>query len=131
MALLTRIAVGGAGQTYGAITDKAESAPPSAPADLLTRIAAGGVGKTYGTITDKSEGAGVSPRPGDLFTRIGVGGVGLTYTVTAKDETAVEELNRGGNAAFHAYVRRRHEVKGTREIYNALRKARTPCSDPR
>ena len=89
MALLTRIGVGGAGLTYGTVTAKAESVPPSGPADLYTRIAVGGVGKTY-AVTDKTETVpGGGDRPGDIFTRIGVGGVGIRYAITAKGETVI------------------------------------------
>jgi len=104
MAQLTRIGIGGVGKTYGTITAKAESAPPSAPADLLTRIAAGGVGQTYGTITDKSEGVGASPRPGDIFTRIGVGGVGITYAIV--DKEASEVISEDTNGYYGAGVKR-------------------------
>lgn len=108
MALLTRIGAGGVGLTYGTITDKAESAPPSAPADLFTRIAVGGTGQTFGTITDKSESAAVTPRPGDLFTRIGVGGVGILYSVTDKAETAIEvDLHTPGYYGVDGIIARR------------------------
>ena len=104
MALLTRLGIGGVGRTYGTITDKAESAPPSAPAELLTRIAVGGVGKTYGTITDKTEGIGGTPRPGDIFTRIGVGGVGITYAIADKD--ASEVISEDTNGYYGTGVKR-------------------------
>jgi len=89
VAQLTRLGIGGVGRTYGTITDKAEGAAPSIPAEILTRIAVGGVGLTY-DVTDKAEDVGGGARPGDIFTRIGVGGAGIHYEITAKGETAIE-----------------------------------------
>ena len=110
MALLTRIGQGGVGKTYGTITDKAESAPPSAPDDLLTRIAVGGTGQTYGVVTDKTESDVVSPRPGDLFTRIGVGGVGIHYDITAKAETEIEiDLHTPGYYGVDGIIQKRNK----------------------
>ena len=103
----TRISAGGVGQTYGTITDKAESVAPSAPADLLTRIAVGGVGQTY-SVTDKGPTDPSGERPGDIFTRIGVGGVGITYAITAKSEAVIiPDLHTPGYYGVNGIISKR------------------------